>query len=47
MKAFRINITDTAKQDIREIRKYITEEFQEPVAAVNTTESILDGKTLF
>jgi len=45
MKVFKINITDTAKQDIRGIKKYITEEIQEPVAAVNTTESILNAIT--
>ena len=45
MKVFKINIADTAKQDIRDIRKYITDEFQEPVAAANTTESILEAIT--
>ena len=36
MEVYRTNITDIAKQDIRDINSYITNELHEPVAAVNT-----------
>jgi len=40
---YRINITDAAKQDIRDIGKYITDEFQEPIVAEKTTDAVLDA----
>jgi len=43
MEVYRINITDVAKQDIRDISKHITDEFLEPVVAANTTNAILDA----
>jgi len=43
MKAYKINITDTAKQDIRDIKAYITNELHEPVTAVNITNVVLDA----
>ena len=43
MKAYRINIAVVAKQDIRDIKTYITNELQEPVIAINITNAILDA----
>jgi len=43
MKVYRINIADIAKHDIRDIKKYITDDLQEPVTAVNITNAILDA----
>jgi plasmid stabilization system protein ParE len=43
MEVYRISITDVAKQDIRDIENHITDEFQEPVVARNTTDAILDA----
>ena len=43
MKVYKINIADVAKQDIRDIKIYITNELQEPVTAVNITNAILDA----
>jgi len=43
MKVYRINITDIAKQDIRDIGKYIVNEFIEPIAALNKINEILDA----
>ena len=43
MKVYRINIADVAKQDIRDIKIYITNELQEPVAAINIANAILDA----
>ena len=43
MKVYRINIADVAKQDIRDIKIYITNELQEPVTAINITNAILDA----
>jgi toxin ParE1/3/4 len=40
---YRINITDSAKRDIGDVGKYIAEEIQEPVIAVNITEAILNA----
>jgi plasmid stabilization system protein ParE len=43
MEVYRINITDIAKTDIRDIGKYITEELQEPATAIDITDAILDA----
>ena len=43
MKVYRINITDIAKQDIRDIGKYIVNEFIQPIAALNKINEILDA----
>jgi len=43
MKVYKINIADAAKQDIRDIKIYITNELQEPVTAVNIAGAILDA----
>ena len=43
MKVYRINIADVAKQDIRDIGIYITNELHEPVVAINITNAILDA----
>ena len=43
MKVYRINIADIAKQDIRDIKIYITNELQESVTALNITNAILDA----
>jgi len=43
MEMFKINITDNAKHDIREIINYITNELHEPVVATNITNAILDA----
>ena len=43
METYRINITDIAKQDIRDINSYITNELHEPVVATNITSAILDA----
>jgi plasmid stabilization system protein ParE len=43
MEKYRINITEVAKIDIKEISSYIANEFLEPVTAENTTNAILDA----
>ena len=43
MEVYRVNITDTAKQDIRDVGKHITDELQEPAIAVKTINAILDA----
>jgi len=43
MKVYGINITNIAKQDIRDIKSYITNELHEPVTAVNISNAILDA----
>ena len=43
MEVYKINITDTAKQDIRGIGKHIADEFHEPVLSVKITNAILDA----
>jgi len=43
VEVYKINITDTAKQDIRDIGKHIADEFHEPVISVNITNAILDA----
>ena len=43
MEVYRVNITDVAKQDIREILEHISNEFQEPVVAENIIIAILDA----
>ena len=43
METYRINITDIAKQDIRDINSYIANELHEPVVAINITNAILDA----
>ena len=43
MEIYRINITDTAKQDIRDVGRFIADELQEPVIAVKTIYAILDA----
>ena len=43
MEVFKINITDIAKQDIRDIINYITNELHEPVVATNIINAILDA----
>jgi plasmid stabilization system protein ParE len=37
---WRLNLTDSGKQDIREIGRYIFEELHSPIAAVNTVKRI-------
>jgi len=41
MKVYKINIADVAKQDIRDIKIYITNELQEPVTAMNITNTAI------
>jgi len=43
MEVYQIDITDTAKQDIKEINNYIADELQEPVTAANTIDAILNA----
>ena len=43
MDVYRVNITDTAKQDIKDVGRYIAGELQEPVIAVNAINAILDA----
>ena len=43
MKVYRISIADVAKQDIRDIKIYITNELQEPITAINIANAILDA----
>jgi len=43
MEVYKISIADAAKQDIRDIGKYIAEEFQEPTTAVNIIGAVLDA----
>jgi plasmid stabilization system protein ParE len=43
MDTYRINITDTAKQDILSISAYISNELQEPAIAVKAVNAILDA----
>ena len=43
MEKYWIDISDRAKQDIRDIAAYIANEFQEPGIAVNTIDAILDA----
>jgi len=43
MEVYIINITDTAKQDIRDIGKHIADELHEPVTSVNITNAILEA----
>ena len=43
MDEYRIGISDLAKQDIRDVAVYITQELQEPGIAEKTTNAILDA----
>ena len=43
MRVYKINISDVAKQDIKDIGKYITGELIEPLVAINITNEILDS----
>jgi len=43
MRVYKINISDVAKQDIKDIGKYITDELIEPLVAINITNEILDS----
>ena len=43
MGEYRINISDSAKQDIQETAAYIRHDLQEPAIAEKTTEAILDA----
>ena len=43
MGEYRVNISDLAKQDIRETASYIRNDLQEPTIAYKTTEAILDA----
>jgi plasmid stabilization system protein ParE len=43
MDVYNVNITDLAKQDIRDIALYITTELHEPVISEKNTNAILDA----
>ena len=43
MEKYLIDISDIAKHDIKSIAAYITNEFKEPVIAINTVDSIIDA----
>ena len=43
MEAYSVNITDTAKQDIRDVGRHIADELQEPAIALRTINAILDA----
>jgi len=43
MDAYRVSITDAAKQDIRDLDSYITDELTEPAIAMKTTNAIIDA----
>ena len=43
MGEYSVDISDLAKQDIRDIASYIRNDLQEPTIAVNTTDAILDA----
>ena len=43
MVEYNVDISDLAKQDIRDIASYIRNDLQEPTIAVSTTDAILDA----
>ena len=43
MGEYNVAISDLAKQDIRGVASYISNNLQEPIIAVNTTDAILDA----
>ena len=43
MDVYKVNITDTAKQDIRDVGRHIADELQEPAIAAKTTNAIIDA----
>ena len=43
MAKYNVDISDLAKQDIRDIASYISSDLQEPIIAINTTDTVLDA----